>query len=157
MLPRRKIHMFRVLALACLSLPVMAGAVWAEETLVVDDLGHYRWKNRLLFLFSPSPDMPDYRALSKDLAGNPGGVRDRDLLVFHILEQGPSLMGSREINSQAAENLRRRFGVRQGAFTVVLVGKDGGVKLQQSGPVTSAEIFGLIDSMPMRQREMLGK
>jgi hypothetical protein len=39
----------------------------------------------------------------------------------------------------------------------VLVGKDGGVKLERSGPVSLSVIFALIDSMPMRQREMQGE
>jgi hypothetical protein len=38
----------------------------------------------------------------------------------------------------------------------VLVGKDGTVKLKRQGPTALADIFGLIDSMPMRQREMGG-
>jgi hypothetical protein len=149
--------MVKIIFLVCVALLGVPGVVYPAGPVDMVDLGQYRWKQRLLFLFSPSPKIPAYQALRKELDGSQGGVRERDLLVFHVLEQGPSVVGSREINPQAAENFRRRFGVRQGAFTVVLVGKDGGVKLQQSGPVTLAEIFGLIDSMPMRQREMQGK
>ena len=39
-------------------------------------------------------------------------------------------------------------------FEVILVGLDGGIKLRQDQPVTTDELFSLIDSMPMRQREM---
>jgi hypothetical protein len=66
-------------------------------------------------------------------------------------------MESQEISPQGTENLRRRFGVNKGTFTVVLVGKDGGVKLERSGPVSLSVIFALIDSMPMRHREMQGE
>jgi hypothetical protein len=38
-----------------------------------------------------------------------------------------------------------------------LVGKDGGIKLKRGDQVDLREIFGLIDSMPMRQREMRQK
>ena len=38
--------------------------------------------------------------------------------------------------------------------TNVLIGKDGGVKLRQEELVRPAELFALIDSMPMRKHEM---
>jgi len=46
---------------------------------------------------------------------------------------------------------------KQGAFTVVLIGKDGGEKLRREEGANLGEIFGLIDTMPMRRREMRGK
>ena len=39
-------------------------------------------------------------------------------------------------------------------FRITLIGKDGGRKLSRSKPVAVQELFGLIDSMPMRQAEM---
>ena len=40
---------------------------------------------------------------------------------------------------------------------ILLVGKDGGVKLRSEEPVSIQRIFDLIDSMPMRRREMREK
>jgi hypothetical protein len=37
---------------------------------------------------------------------------------------------------------------------VLLIGKDGGVKLRAEEPLPAAEFFALIDTMPMRRREM---
>jgi hypothetical protein len=152
-----KVSLFKPFFLCCLFLTLSFGAVWAEKPMDVVDLGKYRWQNRLLFLFSPSPEVPVFQTLSGELSRNPDGVRDRDLLVFSVLEQGTSLLGHREITLEGAENLRRRFGVSRGAFTVVLVGKDGTVKLQREGMTALKDIFGLIDSMPMRRREIRGK
>ena len=39
-------------------------------------------------------------------------------------------------------------------FRVRLVGKDGGVKLDRSTPMTIDELFTIIDAMPMRQDEV---
>jgi hypothetical protein len=147
----------KIIFLSCLLVVLIPRLVHAGRPIDVVDLGRYRWKNRLLFLFSPSSEIPAYQSLNRELNRNHDGVRDRDLLVFRILEQGSSAMDSQEISPQGAINLRRRFGVNQGTFTVVLVGKDGGVKLQRPGPVSLSDIFGLIDSMPMRQREMQEK
>jgi hypothetical protein len=44
--------------------------------------------------------------------------------------------------------------LEKGVFTVLFVGKDRGGKLRPQEPVPMAEIFALIDSMPMRKREM---
>lgn len=44
--------------------------------------------------------------------------------------------------------------LRQGnGFSIVLIGKDGGIKLRRDRPVDVAELTNLIDTMPMRQRE----
>jgi Domain of unknown function (DUF4174) len=40
------------------------------------------------------------------------------------------------------------------AFKVRLIGKDGGEKLAAASPVSTAELFALIDAMPMRKAEM---
>jgi len=147
----------KIIFLSCLLVILIPGVVHPGKALDMIDLGQYRWKNRLLFLFSPSSEIPAYQSLNRELNRNHDGVRDRDILVFRILEQGSSAMDSQEISPQGTINLRRRFGVNQGTFTVVLVGKDGGVKMQRPGPVSLSDIFGLIDSMPMRQREMQEK
>jgi hypothetical protein len=39
-------------------------------------------------------------------------------------------------------------------FAVLLVGKDGGVKLSSERPVLTENLSALIDTMPMRRREM---
>jgi len=43
--------------------------------------------------------------------------------------------------------------VTDGFFALMLVGKDGAVKFRSDKVVVPDEIFGLIDQMPMRQKE----
>ena len=50
--------------------------------------------------------------------------------------------------------MRERLALPAGAFAATLVGKDGGEKLSSGEPVAAAEIFSLIDSMPMRRSQM---
>ena len=52
--------------------------------------------------------------------------------------------------------LRRKLRLEQKGFAGVLVGKDGRVKQGWHDPVDPKKIFTIIDSMPMRQREMNG-
>lgn len=54
------------------------------------------------------------------------------------------------------ERLRAALGVEGGAFSLRLIGKDGGVKLARDAVVPMDEIYALIDTMPMRRSEMEG-
>lgn len=47
-----------------------------------------------------------------------------------------------------------RYGVSEDLFALILVGKDGGVKLTRNEPIALDRIFALVDSMPMRRREI---
>jgi len=75
-------------------------------------------------------------------------------VILEILEHGDSRALNRTLLEKAAEGTRNRFGVLSGRFQLLLIGKDGGVKLRSEQPVPTQDIFGLIDSMPMRRQEM---
>ncbi len=118
------------------------------------DLSKYQWENRLLMVFAPSAQHAGYQNLTRELEGQTDEIIDRDLLVFHVFEIGKSRISETVISKRAAESLQRRFSIAPGQITVVLIGKDGGEKLRRETTVDLNEIFSLIDSMPMRQREM---
>ena len=121
------------------------------------DLMEYQWKNRLLLVFASSHHTPGYLKLKDDLSRQEEEVADRDLLVFHILESGETKLGKSLLSESSANYLREKFSIKAGTFTVLLIGKDGGVKLRREGQLELDEIFSLIDTMPMRRREMREK
>jgi hypothetical protein len=118
------------------------------------DLRSYTWKNRLLIIFAPSADSPDYQSLRDEIQSRPVEVAERDIRVFEVLETGESRIGSSILGKKSADYLRRTFSIGPGHFVVLLIGKDGGEKFRRQGRVQLAEIFSVIDGMPMRQREM---
>lgn len=83
---------------------------------------------RVLVIDTPAPEAEPYRAQAGALLPAWDGLLERDLRIV--------------TRSGAA------------AFRVLLVGKDGGVKLDSDAPVTPAELFTLIDAMPMRKAEL---
>ena len=91
------------------------------------DLTAHRWKHRVLIVDTPSPEAEAYRRQRASLDADAAGLKERDLIVI----------------TQAAPTFRVR-----------LVGKGGGVKLDQATPVELPALFALIDAMPMRQAEM---
>ena len=134
---------------------VLSMAKAGERSSVLDlDLDSLRWKNRVLVLFSPSESDASFQSQKQGLASSAEEVLDRELMVLEIIEQGQSRAGNQLLSQKSVQNIRRRLGMQAGPFQVLLIGKDGGVKLRSSEPVSMKDLFGLIDSMPMRQQEM---
>ena len=121
------------------------------------DLTQFQWKNRLLFLIAPDASNPLFNKLQSEITKQLYEVEDRDLVIFEILEQGPSRMNTTPLDRQTANLIRDHFAVAPRSFTLILVGKDGGVKLKRTDQVDLTDVFGLIDSMPMRQNEIQQK
>ena len=136
---------------------VFIAAMLTLSPALAGDLASYRWKNRLLLLFAPSESEPGFADFDRRLAQERLGVADRDLVVFRIMEEGPSRVAQQPLPPEDVENLRRRFEVVAGRFTAILIGKDGGVKMRREHRADLREIFDRIDSMPMRQQEMREK
>ena len=118
------------------------------------DLGAFRWENRLLLVFAPTPQDTAYQDLKRQVQRRQQDFDERDMLLIEVLAQGSSRVGDEVLSPAAADGLRRQFGIAPAQFGVILIGKDGGVKLRANQPTPLAEVFGLIDTMPMRRREM---
>lgn len=121
------------------------------------DLSQFKWKNRLLLQFTPHRDHPSFDNLHQAMINRKGEVQDRDLIVFEIVEEGPSTVNGADLDPQTSLWLRKQFNAPGGEFTLVLIGKDGEVKLNRRERTKIEDIFGLIDSMPMRRREIRNK
>ena len=121
------------------------------------DLNAYQWKSRLLLLFASSEEDQAYLTLKKEIDRQAMEVKDRDLLVFYVLERGESRLDKERLNPDQIFSLRKRLSVPPSRFTIILIGKDGGEKIRQESPVDLKEIFAIIDAMPMRQQEMKKK
>lgn len=138
-----------IIAVALL-LPVVLHAQADEEF----QLSHYRWENRLLLIFAPSQKSADYKKQLEELQGREDGMLDRDLKTFRLFTEETSIGDGHEINKEIVESLYRKFDVQPGSFAIILIGKDGTEKLRKESLLNTGKLFGLIDSMPMRQREM---
>ena len=149
--------MQKAILLALMILPLLSiGSSRIAKAMSID-LAQFKWKNRLLFLFAPDNKHPLFEALHISLSAQKPEVVDRDLIVFRVLESGRSSIDMEHLEPQSADFLRKRFDVSQGQFTVILVGKDGGIKLNRQDKIDLQDIFALIDAMPMRQEEMRQK
>ena len=117
------------------------------------DLGGHRWKHRIVLVFAESDERAEFREFMGAWSREQENVKDRDLVVFEALIKGTSRGPSGPLTPAQADSLRQRFATAGEPFEVVLIGKDGEVKLR-SRSASVAQIFGLIDTMPMRRAEM---
>ena len=135
-----------LLSLALLS--SSAAAVDADEL-----MPSLTWDKRVLLVFVPQSDHPEARAQETMLDANAAGLIERHMTVIRAYADGRVHVDRKE-HDRAAATFYRRFGVHGDAFRAVLVGKDGGVKLESGDAVSRDELFALIDAMPMRRFEM---
>ena len=117
----------------------------------------HQWKNRILLVFTPSAQNVNYQRQVQLFQQQQQGLNERDLLLVTVLEKGTSYSNQQPIDIASAAKLRQKFNINDNDFRVILVGKDGGAKRQDSNVVTVEAIFSEIDAMPMRQQEMRQK
>jgi hypothetical protein len=115
----------------------------------MESLSAYGWKNRVLVLFGKAGD-PKLARQVETLRNQTGELENRDMVVLQVSDgKVVSIYG--DAPRLDAVRLKAETKVEGNAFQVVLVGKDGGVKLRSSDVVGNVEIFDLIDRMPMRK------
>ena len=113
----------------------------------------HAWKSRPVVIFAPGRDDETYREQMAHLKNNMEGVRDRDIVVFHIFSRTKGYGPDGPISDDSLRRLWDRFQPTD-PFTVILVGKDTTEKLRQDEVLTADALFETIDAMPMRQQEM---
>ena len=112
-------------------------------------------RSRPLIVIAPSTVDPTWVSLKKSLEepDNNKGFTERKLVLYTVL----NLMGQRDgkdLGPQDTAALIRSLKLGAGAKTkVILVGKDGEKKLEQSGPVELKEVFAAVDQLPAAEKE----
>lgn len=97
---------------------------------------------RRLLLFAGDSTDADLKTQREWLQADSLGVEERDIWIAVFTDP------------KTFRRMYEHHGAARHAFTLVLMGKDGTEKLRSDKPVTTRELFELIDSMPMRQAEM---
>jgi hypothetical protein len=114
-------------------------------TTLAQTLRANRAKKRILLVGTPTVDAPELMQQKKLLATAGPQLRERDFVVLQLVYSQLS-DADRQYWTQ---ELKQSFT----GFSVVLIGKDGGVKLNQLQPLAPADLFGTVDKMPMRKQE----
>ncbi len=71
-----------------------------------------------------------------------------------VVTEGKSMLDGRAISPDESRRLLSQYAIGENAFSVLLIGKDGGEKLRVNEVPDLQGVYAVIDGMPMRSREM---
>jgi hypothetical protein len=111
-------------------------------SLHAEPLAEYFWKRRVVLSFSAAESTPERISLLKQIEQYKCEFEDRHMVHIDLIA-----------GSSDHQHLSRQFSVPNKDFNLVLLGKDGDVKLLTSQP-SLEKLLTLIDTMPMRQSEL---
>lgn len=113
----------------------------------------YQWKNRLVFLVGDAVDTPAMRSQLGAFSKKADALEERDILLFQLTPKEVVISNGAK-TKLSPDATYRYLSIPKSFKGVLLVGKDGGVKLKRDFNVQSEVIFTLIDGMPMRKSEI---
>ena len=121
---------------------IATSAICMLGSLHAEPLKEYLWKRRVVLSFSADQSTPERISLLKQIEQYQCEFDDRQMVHMDLIA-----------GSSDHQLLSRQFSIPDMDFNLVLLGKDGDVKLLTSQP-SLENLLTLIDTMPMRQREL---
>ncbi|MEM8751525.1 MAG: DUF4174 domain-containing protein [Pseudomonadota bacterium] len=123
---------------AALSFALLAAPAGAED----DPLDAFLWEARPIVVFADSARDPRFVEQMLEFERRAADMEERDVVILT------------DTDPDAAGPLRKRL--RPRGFQIVLIGKDGEIKLRRPHPMEAEALSRQIDRMPIRRREMQG-
>tara|TARA_B100000575_G_C22572582_1_gene362170 strand:- start:9 stop:431 length:423 start_codon:yes stop_codon:yes gene_type:complete len=105
------------------------------------DLSEYQWNHRPVVVFANSDEDINYKRQIKMLERDIESLFDRDIIILTDTTPSPATP--------------LRAALRPRGFALLLIGKDGQVKLRKPFPLSVRELSRAIDKMPMRRQELI--
>ncbi len=112
----------------------------------------YQWKNRLLLILVNDLSEEVYIKQLAELNSHKKGLEERKLIVYQI-QPDRYAVGLADHSWQHSKRLYKKYKKTKAPFEIILVGLDGGNKLQKTKFLGCNELFNTIDAMPMRRLE----
>lgn len=145
-----------IVRLAFVLAVVLTGSALGSTVASAAELGDYLWTSRPLLVFAPSDSDPRLVDTLNRIEASRCEVVDRDMVIGVVVTEGTSSLDGQAIGTDQSHQLMKQYGIEENAFTVVLIGKDGGEKLRVNEVPNLQTIYAVIDGMPMRKREASG-
>lgn len=149
-IPLSTLLVFAVLSAAPFAATAQATSEASETTEIIAeleilpaeqvDLKSYLWTKRVLVVFADTPADPRFVKQMQMIGERSSDLIERDVVV--VTDSAP------DPRSDVRKELRPR------GFALVLVDKDGGVKLRKPSPWSTREIARSIDKTPLRRQEI---
>lgn len=122
------------------------------------DLEKYQWKNRLLIIQTSERSSEKFQEQTAEFQKGSEGLKDRKLVVYHFTKDHYRILNYEgEEKNKPWQRIKKKYqNIANGRelFKVILIGLDGGIKLETKEVLRKKTLYATIDAMPMRIREL---
>lgn len=125
-------------------------------TTQAQDLSSHQWQERVLLVISEDTSNVVFKKQLADLSHTREELIERKLVIYQI-KPDAFKKGLENEEWKTGGDLFRKYKGTFASFRMILIGLDGGEKLNQTKFLSSKDLFVLIDGMPMRQAEIRKK
>ena len=133
---------------------LVVNTVLGSATAMAAELSDYRWESRPLLVFAPKQNDPRLAETLSRIDATRCDFTGRDMVLGVVVAEGSSTLDGHALDADQSRRLMDQFAIGDNAFSVVLIGKDGGEKFRVNGVPDLRTIYAVVDGMPMRSREM---
>ena len=117
------------------------------------DLSKHRWENRLILIITDDENNSTFQSQVAEFRKDLTGLNERKIIIYQVMP-GEYKIGLNGANKIKSDRLYKDYKKSDSGFEVVLLGLDGGIKLQQDELLPLEKLYAIIDAMPMRRREI---
>ena len=112
----------------------------------------YRWDSRVLMVMSENPGSALVKQQMTLFADQSEELKERKLVILQVFPTH-YLLGSDNFVRREDNQLYFDFKTNETPFEIILIGLDGGLKFQRTSTILPADLYAIIDAMPMRRAE----
>ena len=140
---------------------VLITGILQMPSINAQNIADHRWERRILLIYSDQASNQTYAEQLREFDDVSAELADRQLIVYQIIGSrycATDYVLNNTVSdwNDISEDLKK-YAKTNRPFYAVLIGLDGGVKLEQHTPITKERLFATIDAMPMRRAEMENK
>lgn len=132
--------------------------LYSFENMNGQNLQKHQWENRILIVKTSNINSNKYVEQLKEFENAATGMRDRKFVLYKIFgdqyKMTDFLNSKLNISGTVASQYFGKIFQDKEDFEIILIGLDGGVKLQQTEILTKQELYDTVDSMQMRSSEI---
>ena len=128
-------------------------------SLKAQNLKKDKWIHRILIVKSSDLKSNKYQEQIKEFKNSFQELIDRKIILYNIVGDDFVLIDYKNNESNDSGKISKKLNHKilneKEDFEIILIGLDGGIKLQQTEILTKEALFNIIDSMPMRKNELI--
>jgi len=118
------------------------------------NLEKHLWNDRVLLIITPSLENGNSKKQLAELNDNVKALKERKLVVYQITPKAYRTILPKSSGWMENKEFAKRFFVVKNPLKVILIGLDGGIKLEQNTFLSNNKLFNTIDAMPIRRSEL---